>query len=48
MQASNVLGNFPGHGQQPTPPGNTYTLTSNGVPVILSLGGVQTLQMSGD
>jgi hypothetical protein len=47
MQASNVLGYF-----QAT--GNAYAtwqyapLTSNGVPVILSLGGVETLQMTGD
>ena len=47
MQVSNVLGYF-----QAT--GNSYAtwqyapLTSNGVPVILSLGGVETLQMTGD
>ena len=47
MQASNVLGYF-----QAT--GNAYAtwqyapLASNGVPVILSLGGIETLQMTGD
>ena len=46
-QTTNVLGNFVGTGASFT----TYQyvpLTTNGVPVILSLSGVETLQVTGD
>src|ERR1017187_4313021 len=47
LQASNVLGNFVGTGAS-FATWQYVPLTSSGVPVVLSLGGVETLQMQGD
>jgi hypothetical protein len=46
-QTTNVLGNFVGTGTS-FATWHYVPLTSNGVPVVLSLGGVETLQMTGD
>ena len=47
LQASNVLGNFVGTGAS-FATWQYVPLASSGVPVVLSLGGVETLQMTGD
>jgi hypothetical protein len=47
LQATNVLGNFVGTGAS-FATWQYVLLTSNGVPAVLSLGGVKTLQMKGD